>query len=129
MKTHHEQLKKFYKRTCVISMFFYLMAIGLALIESFIIDKDMSLNFFSIFAFPMFYLLYYINIAIQVKEDCKYSTPSLVIISVSILCSVFITAIGNADNKEQLICVILQVSLAIIEIITAIIVNFKSSKM
>jgi len=111
-------LKNAKQQRILIAFIFYIIAIGLLIVESLIDGFDLAFQI--IIVAPMSYFFYYILISKTVDEAILW--PLIVILGMCVF------MYGFSDKDYNTLCEILEVVLFVIQIITAFVVKFIREK-
>jgi len=108
-------LKGIKEQRTLVAFIFYILAIGLAILECYI--ESVRITFPIVIAAPILFFIYYILLSIMVDESKLW--PLAVLFGI---CSLLFSL--SISVKVSLICEVLEIALFVIEIITAFIVKF-----
>lgn len=102
----------------LVAFIFYILAIGLAILECYI--ESIRISFPIVIASPILFFIYYILISIMVDENKVW--PLAVLFGICVL------LFSISTGEISLICEILEIILFVIEIITAFVVKIVRKK-
>lgn len=98
----------------LVAFVFYILAMGLLIVECFI--ESITISFPIVIISPITFFIYYILLSIMVDENKLWP--------LAVLFGICIILYGFSSGDTPLICEILEIALFIIEIITAFVVKF-----